>query len=317
MTPTHLRPDELDAPIYIAGHRGLVGSSIVDALRAEGYHNLLLRTHAELDLTDAAATRDFFLQHRPRYVIVAAAKVGGIHANRSFPADFIRENLLIETHVIHSAWEAGIEKLLLLSSSCVYPKECPQPMREDYIFTGHLDANVAPYAVAKIAGHYLCQSYRAQHGANFVTAIPANLYGIRDNFDLQTSHVLPAMIRKVHEAKQNGTRQVEIWGDGTPMREFMFNDDLAHACLHVLRHYNDAAPINIGSGEEVSIRQLAEIVRDVVGWDGEFFFNPEYPNGTPRKLMDTQKLEALGYKPRHALRDGIQRVYEAVFLQPS
>ena len=304
------------AKIFVAGHRGLVGSNIFAALQNAGYTNLLTATRQEVDLTDQQATFAFFEREKPEYAIIAAAKVGGIGANKTYPADFIYQNLQMACNIIHAAHTVGVKKLLYLGSSCIYPKLSPQPMKPEYVFTGHLDPNVAPYAVAKIAALQMCQSYRAQYGDNFIYATPANLYGVNDNFDLETSHVLPALLRKIHEAKERGDSSIEIWGDGSPKREFMLADDLAEACVFLMQHYNGAENINIGSGEETSIKNLAETIREVIGWKGDFEYDTSKPAGTPRKLLDAEPLTALGYTPKHTLKDGIRYVYEQVFLQP-
>lgn len=306
---------EQGAKIYIAGHRGLVGSAIWRALEKQGYTNLLGRTRTELDLTDAAATTAFFEQEKPDYVLVAAAKVGGIGANKAAPADFLWINLLIETNIVHAAYRAGVNKLLLLGTSAMYPKDSPQPMKPEYVMTGHLDPNVAPYALAKIAGLYLCQAYRAQYGCNFIHATPSNLYGVNDNWDLETSHVLPALLRKVHRAKLAGETQITIWGDGSPMREFLLDDDLADACIFLMNHYDGAENINVGSGEEIAIRDLADLIKATVGWEGTYNYDPSKPNGTLRKLMDTGPINALGWRPKYTLREGLRDVYREVFLQ--
>lgn len=306
----------LDAKIFVAGHRGLVGSAILQALQERGYTHLVTRTRAELDLLDQAAVRQFFLTQGIEYVFLAAARVGGIQANKMYPAQFIQENLTIQTHVIHSAHEGGVKKLLFMGSSCTYPEHCPQPMQERHFLSGPLEANTLPYAVAKIAGITMCQAYAKQYGSNFISLNPANLYGLGDNWhDLQNSHVLPALIRKVHTAKTEGLNQVEIWGDGTPSREFLFADDLADACIFLMNNYDSPELINVGSGEEITIADLAHLVADVIGYKGEFFFNAAYPNGTPRKLMDPTKLQALGWKPRYGLRAGLELVYRKVFLE--
>lgn len=295
--------------IFVAGHRGLVGSAIVRRLQSEGYTNLLLRTRSELDLTDGRAVREFFEAERPDYVFLAAARVGGIMANDTYPADFIRDNLAIALNVIDAAWRARVDKLLFLGSSCIYPKFAPQPMREEHLLTGVLEPTNEPYAVAKIAGIKLCQSYNRQYGTRFISAMPTNLYGPGDNFDLQTSHVLPALIRKFHEAKENGAPEVTIWGTGSPRREFLHVDDLAEACLFLMRNYDDGEIVNVGVGEDLTIRELAELVQEVVGYSGEIVFDVGKPDGTPRKLLDTGRINALGWRPRISLRDGIAETY--------
>lgn len=295
--------------IFVAGHRGLVGSAIVRRLQSEGYTNLLLRTRSELDLTDGRAVREFFEAERPDYVFLAAARVGGIMANDTYPADFIRDNLAIALNVIDAAWRVRVEKLLFLGSSCIYPKFAPQPMREEHLLTGVLEPTNEPYAVAKIAGIKLCQSYNRQYGTRFISAMPTNLYGPGDNFDLQTSHVLPALIRKFHEAKESGAPAVTIWGTGSPRREFLHVDDLAEACLFLMRNYDDGEIVNVGVGEDLTIRELAELVQEVVGYSGEIVFDVGKPDGTPRKLLDTGRINALGWRPRISLRDGIAETY--------
>lgn len=298
-----------DARIYVAGHRGLVGSAVVRALRARGYGNLLLRTHKELDLTDQRAVRIFFEAERPDVVILAAARVGGIHANNSQPARFIRDNLLIQDHVIDAAHQVGVGKFVFLGSSCIYPKLAPQPMKEEYLLTGPLEPTNEWYAVAKIAGVKMCQAFRRQYGFPTISLMPTNLYGPGDNFDLESSHVLPALIRRVHEAKQRGDESVTVWGTGAPRREFLHVDDLADAILYLLHHYDDEQIINVGWGEDVSIRELAEIIMSVIGYRGALRFDPTKPDGTPRKLLDVSRLAALGWRPRIGLRTGIESTY--------
>jgi len=308
---------DMTAPIYIAGHRGLVGSALVRQLAAQGYRNLLTRSHAELDLADPVAVEAFFAAERPRYVFLAAAKVGGIHANATYPADFIRDNLAIELNVISAAYRHGVERLLFLGSSCIYPRDCPQPIREAYLLTGPLEA----YAIAKIAGIELCRAYQRQHGARFLAAMPTNLYGPGDNYDLQNSHVLPALIRKMHEAKTRGAEQVVVWGTGTPRREFLYSDDLARACLFLMTLddarfeallTDPAAPalVNIGCGTDLSIAELAAITAHVVGFSGRLCFDSSKPDGTPRKLLDIQRIQALGWQPTVALAEGIAQAYQ-------
>ncbi|AJE04197.1 GDP-L-fucose synthase [Geobacter pickeringii] len=299
-----------NARIYVAGHRGLVGSAIVRKLAAEGYGNLLRRTSDELDLRDQAAVASFFEQERPEYVFLAAAKVGGIVANNSYPADFIYDNLMIEANVIHSAWRTGVTKLLFLGSTCIYPKLAPQPIREEYLLTGPLEPTNEPYAVAKIAGLTLCRSYNRQYGTRFISAMPTNLYGPGDNFDLQNSHVLPALIRKFHEAKLAAAPTVTVWGTGSPYREFVHVDDVADASLFLMRHHEGNDIVNIGSGEEIAIRDLALLVKRVVGFGGELAFDTSKPDGTPRKLSDVSRLHALGWQHRIGLEEGIAGVYE-------
>ena len=304
----------LSSSIYIAGHRGLVGSAICRALDQAGCTNLLTRTHAELDLTDQTAVRRFFAEEQPEYVFLAAAKVGGIHANNSSPADFIRDNLLIQTNIIDAAWRHGTKKLLFLGSSCIYPKFAPQPMQEEHLLTGPLEPTNEWYAVAKIAGIKTCQAYRQQYDFDAISLMPTNLYGPGDNFDLQSSHVLPALIRKFHEAKINGLPDVEIWGTGIPKREFLHVDDLASACLFLMEQYSAPEIINVGSGQEVTIADLAALVSQTVGFPGAVRYNPAMPDGTPRKLLDVSKLAALGWQSRITLEQGIAATY-AWFLE--
>jgi GDP-L-fucose synthase len=300
--------------IYVAGHRGLVGAAIERCLRAQGCQNLLLRTRPELDLRDAAAVDRFFASERPDYVFLAAARVGGIHANDSQPADFIRDNLQMQTAIIDSARRHGTRKLLFLGSSCVYPKHAPQPMPESCLLTGPLEPTNEWYAIAKIAGIKMCQAYRRQYGFSSIVAMPTNLYGPGDNFNLSTSHVLPALIRKIHEAKLAGQREVVVWGTGTPRREFLHVDDLADACVALMRRYDSEEMINIGCGADLSIRELAQLIAEVVGFDGQLVFDPSKPDGTPRKLLDVSRLHAFGWKPHIALRAGIEQTY-AWFVQ--
>jgi GDP-L-fucose synthase len=300
-----------DSKIYVAGHRGLVGSSIVRCLRASGYHHLLLRTSDELDLRDQSAVHAFFQQEKPDYVFLAAAKVGGILANNTYRAEFIYDNLMIECNTIQAAYQADVKKLLFLGSSCIYPKLAPQPLKEDYLLSGTLEETNQPYALAKIAGIELCNAYRAQYGCNFISVMPTNLYGPDDNFDLETSHVLPALIRKFHEAKMQNIPFVEIWGTGTPRREFLHVDDLAEACLFLMNDYDESGLVNIGTGEDISIRELAELIREVVGYTGELRFDTGKPDGTPRKLLDVSKLRMLGFQHRIGLKEGIHSVYRS------
>ena len=299
-----------DSKIYVAGHRGMAGSGIVRNLRSKGYENLVLRTRAELDLLDHRAVAGFFAAERPEVVVDAAARVGGIVANFEEPVEFLVENLTIQNNVICAAAGHGVRKLLFLGSSCIYPKLAPQPIPESALLTGPLEPTNDAYALAKIAGIKLCQSYAKEYGKNFLSAMPTNLYGPYDNFDLHTSHVLPALIRKVHEAKEAGSPEVPVWGSGKPRREFLHVDDLADACVFVLENYDSPEIINIGYGEDVTIRELAETVCEVLGYQGELTFDPSKPDGTPRKLLDTQKLFNLGWRPKIALRDGIRTAYE-------
>jgi len=295
--------------VFVAGHRGLVGSAVVRRLRAEGYQDIVVRTRDELDLRNQQAVDRFFATERPAFVVLAAARVGGILANDAYRADFIRDNLLIQANVIDSAYRNGARKLLFLGSSCIYPKLSPQPIREEYLLTGPLEATNQPYAIAKIAGLEMIDAYRRQYGFNGISLMPTNLYGPYDNFDLQTSHVLPALVRRMHEAKTAGSREVVLWGTGTPRREFLHVDDLAAACLFVLDEYDGAQMLNVGVGEDLTIRELAELVRDVVGYDGTVAFDPSKPDGTPRKLLDISKIAALGWSARVALRSGIEETY--------
>lgn len=299
-----------DAKIYIAGHRGLVGSAIHRKLMKDGYTNLVVRTSKELDLRDKGQVDSFFKEEKPEFVFVAAAKVGGIVANNEFPADFIRDNLMIQTNVIDASYRNQVEKLLFLGSTCIYPKLAPQPLKEEYLLTGPLEPTNDAYALAKIAGIKMCQSYNKQYGTNYISAMPTNLYGENDNFDLQSSHVMPALIRKFHEAKLSNQPSVEVWGTGTPKREFLYSDDLADACVYLMNHYNDDEIINIGVGEDVSIKELAETVQRVVGFEGELKFDTTKPDGTPRKLVDTTKINQLGWKANVELEDGIRKAYD-------
>jgi GDP-L-fucose synthase len=298
-----------DDKVYVAGHRGLVGSAIVRRLKTEGFGNLVLRTSGELDLREQAAVRDFFRIEKPDYVILAAAKVGGILANDSYPAEFIYDNLIMEANVIHASYESGVEKLLALGSTCIYPKMAPQPLKEEYLLSGPLEPTNEWYAVAKIAGIKLCQAYQRQYGCRFIAAMPTNLYGPGDNFDLRSSHVLPALIRKFHEARIGGDDAVTLWGTGSPLREFLHVDDLADACLFLLRNYEAPEIINVGVGEDLSIAQLAGLVRDIVGFRGKIEYDASKPDGTPRKLIDTSKINALGWKAKIGLRQGIESTY--------
>jgi GDP-L-fucose synthase len=296
--------------IFVSGHRGLVGSAIVRALHSGGYDNLMLRTRDELDLTDSAAVSLFFKAEKPAYVFMAGARVGGIRANSTYPANFIRDNLAIQLNVIDSAFEAGVRKLLFLGSSCIYPKMAPQPIREESLLTGPLEPTNEAYAIAKIAGIKLCQAYHAQHGSRFISAMPTNLYGPGDNFHPENSHVLPALIRRFSEAKEERAPSVSVWGSGNPRREFLFVDDLASACLLLMREYESPEIINVGCGEDVTIRELAKVVADVVGYSGDIVFDPSKPDGTPRKLLDVSRIERLGWGPRVSLRDGIATTYK-------
>jgi len=314
-----MRPEH---KIYVAGHRGLVGSALMRGLQHRGYTTVLAKTHSELDLTDPSAVNAFFQTEKPEFVFLAAAKVGGILANETYPADFIRENLNIQTNVIEASLKAGVKRLLFLGSSCIYPKLCPQPIKEEYLLTGPLEFTNRPYALAKIAGVEMCWAYNRQYGTRFLAAMPTNLYGPGDNFDLQTSHVLPALIRKAHAAKKNGDASLVVWGTGTPRRELLHSDDLADACLYLMESdpqifdsliSNEIPPlINIGTGHDVTIRELASLVAKIVGFEGTLVFDESKPDGTPRKLMDVSKLHALGWHHRIALEDGIRSVYNSI-----
>lgn len=300
---------DINSRIFVAGHRGLVGGAIVRRLQAEGAENLLLRTHAELDLTRQADVERFFAEEKPEYVFLAAAKVGGIHANDTYPADFIHYNLAIQDNVIHNAWKHGTKKLLFLGSSCIYPRDCPQPIREEYLLTGPLETTNEAYAIAKIAGLKMCQAYRRQYGFDAICAMPTNLYGPGDNYDAQNSHVVAALIRRFHEARVSGAKEVVIWGTGAPLREFLHVDDLADALIFLMRNYEEGAPINIGSGQEVSIRELAALVAETVGFDGALVFDPTKPDGTPRKRLDPSRLDSLGWSSRIELKEGLANSY--------
>jgi GDP-L-fucose synthase len=299
--------------IYIAGHRGLVGSAILRQLQAQGYNNLIYRTSNELDLRNSTDVYTFFNEEKPSYVFLAAAKVGGIIANHSYPADFIRDNLLIQTNVIDASFRAGVKKLLFLGSTCIYPKFAPQPMKEEYLLSGELEPTNEPYAIAKIAGIKMCQSYNKQYGTKFISVMPTNLYGPNDNFDLENSHVLPALLRKFHEAKLTNSPSVEIWGTGTPRREFLHSDDLADACVFLMNTYNDTEIINIGIGDDITIKELASLISEIVDYHGEIIFNTDKPDGTPRKLVDVKKLTRLGWSAATSLKDGIRDVYNRHF----
>lgn len=299
-----------DSKIFVAGHRGMVGSSIVRKLLADGYTNLILKTSKELDLRNQQAVNDFFANEKPAYVFLAAAKVGGIVANNIYRGDFIYENLMIQSNVIHAAHVSGVSKLLFLGSSCIYPKMCPQPIKEEYLLSDYLEYTNEPYAIAKIAGLKMAESYRKQYGANFISAMPTNLYGPNDNYDLQNSHVLPALIRKFYEAKINNIPSVEIWGTGSPKREFLHVDDLASASVYLMLNYEGDQHVNVGTGEDISIKELALLVKDLIGYQGELTFNTEKPDGTPRKLLDVTKLNNLGWKHSIELKSGIQKVID-------
>lgn len=296
--------------IFVAGHRGLVGSAITRELTRQGYANLITRTRKELDLLDARSVADFFNKEKPEYVFLAAAKVGGILANKTYPADFIYENLAIEANVIHAAYEQGVKKLLFLGSSCIYPKLAPQPIKEEYLLSGSLEPTNRAYAVAKIAGIVLCQSLAEQHSANFISVMPTNLYGTNDNFDLETSHVLPAMMRKFHDAKTKGANEVVLWGTGSPKREFLHVDDLASACVFLMENYNSPEIVNIGTGEDVTINELAELIQRTVGYEGKITWDATKPDGTSRKLLDVGRLHGLGWRHRINLPEGIKLTYD-------
>ncbi len=300
---------ERQEKIYVAGHRGMVGSAIVRKLQAAGHTNIVTRSSSELNLKEQQAVRDFFAAEKPVYVVLAAAKVGGIHANNVYRAQFLYENLMIQNNVIHSSHEAGVKKLLFLGSSCIYPKLAPQPLKEESLLTGLLEQTNEPYAIAKIAGIKMVESYRRQYGDNYISAMPTNLYGPNDNYDLQNSHVLPALIRKFHTAKVTGAAHVEVWGTGSPRREFLHVDDLADACVFLMREYEEELFVNIGTGEDITIKELAEMIKEIVGFAGELVWNPDKPDGTPRKLMDVSRLHAMGWKHSIDLREGITSVY--------
>ena len=297
------------ARVFLAGHRGLVGSAILRTLQAAGFSRLLLRTHAELNLRDQVQVQAFFQSEQPEVVVIAAAKVGGIGANSRYPADFLYDNLIIEANLIHSSYQVGVQKLLFLGSSCIYPRLAPQPLKEEYLLSGPLEPTNEAYAIAKIAGIKLCQAYQRQYGCRFISAMPTNLYGPGDNFNLETSHVLPALIRRFHEAKESGAEEVVLWGTGSPYREFLFVDDLAEACLFLLHHYEDSEIINVGTGEEQTIRELAEKVARIVGFKGQIAFDPSQPDGTPRKLLDVSRIHALGWRATTSLQEGIAKSY--------
>lgn len=298
--------------IYVAGHRGMVGSAIIRKLQKEGFTNIITRTSSELDLRNQQAVADFFAKEKPDFVYLAAAKVGGIVANNTYRADFIYENIMIQSNIIHQSHVNKVKKLMFLGSSCIYPKLAPQPLKEDYLLTGLLEQTNEPYALAKIAGIKMCDAYRAQYGCNFISVMPTNLYGPNDNYDLQNSHVLPALIRKFHTAKANNEKAVEVWGTGSPLREFLHADDLADACFYLMQNYNEAGLVNIGVGEDITIKDLALLVKKIVGFEGELKFDTSKPDGTPRKLMDVSKLHSFGWKHRINLEEGITTVYNEV-----
>ena len=308
---------EKNSKIYVAGHRGMVGSAIVRELQKQGYTNIIVRTHKELDLCRQAAVEEFFAQEKPEYVFLAAAKVGGIIANSESPADFMYQNMMIEMNIINAAWKNDVKKLLFLGSSCIYPKFAPQPMKEEYLLTSALEPTNEAYALAKISGLKYCEYLKKQYGVNFISVMPPNLYGANDNYNATNSHVLPALIRRFHEAKIENLPSVTCWGDGSPLREFLYVDDLANACLFLMNNYNDTGFINVGVGEEITIKKLAELVADVVGYGGEIIWDTSKPNGTPRKIMDVSKINNLGWKHKTDLRDGIKLAYEDFLNTPS
>jgi len=298
-----------ESRIYVAGHDGMVGSAICRLLKKSGFSNVITRNSTELDLRNQTAVNTFFQLEKPEFVFLAAAKVGGIYANDTYPAEFIYDNLMIEANVIHAAYLNQVQKLLFLGSSCIYPKMSPQPIKEEYLLSGFLEPTNQPYAIAKIAGLELCKSYRKQYGCNFISAMPTNLYGVGDNYHVENSHVLPALIRKFHLAKENGISEVELWGSGTPRREFLYVDDLATACVFLLQNYNDAEPLNVGVGEDIPISGLAEMIKEIVGFEGSIKWNAEMPDGTPRKLLDVTKLVEMGWNPTMKLAEGIELAY--------
>jgi GDP-L-fucose synthase len=305
---------ERSSKIYVAGHRGMVGSAIVRKLKGEGYNNLILKTSAELDLKNQTAVENLFLTEKPEYVFLAAAKVGGILANNTYRAEFLYDNLMIESNVIHQSYLKGVKKLLFLGSSCIYPKFAPQPLKEDYLLTGSLEETNEPYAIAKIAGIKLCEAYRDQYGCNFISAMPTNLYGPNDNYDLETSHVLPALLRKFHEGKVYNSDEVIVWGTGNPLREFLHVDDMADACVFLMKNYDGKQLVNVGSGEDLSIKELSELIKNIVGYTGKITWDSSKPDGTPKKLMDISKLKEMGWKPKISLEEGIQMEYQKQFL---
>jgi len=303
---------EKNAKIYVAGYRGMVGSAIVRELQKRGYNNLLYRSSTELDLRDQSAVADFFETEKPEYVFLAAAKDGGIQANNIYRAEFLYDNLMIESNVIHQAYEHKVKKLLFLGSSCIYPKLAPQPLKEEYLLQGFLEPTNEPYAIAKIAGIKLCEAYRDQYSCNFISAMPTNLYGPNDNYDLQNSHVLPALMRKFHTAKMEAQESVEVWGSGKPMREFLHVDDLAEACVFLMEEYDEKPFVNIGTGEDVTIKELAESIKEVVGFEGDLVWDSSKPDGTPRKLIDVSRINSLGWKHKIDLKQGLEMVYQEV-----
>lgn len=305
---------EFNSKIYVAGHRGMVGSALVENLEKKGFTNIITRTSQELNLTNQLAVKTFFESEKPEYVFLAAAKVGGIVANDTYSADFIYENILIQTHVIHESYKNNVKKLLFLGSSCIYPKLAPQPLKEEYLLTGLLEETNESYAIAKIAGIKMCEAYRKQYGCSFISAMPSNLYGFNDNYDLQNSHVIPALLRKFHEAKSSKSSDVIVWGTGTPLREFLHASQMADACVYLMQNYNDGGFVNVGSGSEISIGDLANMVKEIVGFQGEIIFDTSKPDGTPRKIMDVSRLSSLGWENSIALKQGIEKVYKEKFL---
>lgn len=305
---------KFNSKIFVAGHRGMVGSAILKDLEIRGFKNIVVRTSSELNLIDQLAVAEFFESEKPEYVFLAAAKVGGIVANNRDRADFLYENILIQSNVIHQSYKTGVKKLLFLGSTCIYPKFAPQPLKEEYLLTGLLEETNEPYAIAKIAGIKMCDTYRRQYGCNFISVMPTNLYGFNDNYDLENSHVLPALLRKFHEAKLNQDVEVIVWGSGTPLREFLHATDMANACVYLMQNYNDDGFVNIGTGKEISIAELAFLIKDIVGFEGDVIFDASKPDGTPRKLTDTAKLNNLGWKYSIELKDGIKEVYKQRFL---
>lgn len=305
---------EFNSKIYVAGHRGMVGSALVENLEKKGFTNIITRTSQELDLTIQLAVKTFFETEKPEYVFLAAAKVGGIVANDTYSADFIYENILIQTHVIHESYKNNVKKLLFLGSSCIYPKLAPQPLKEEYLLTGLLEETNESYAIAKIAGIKMCEAYRKQYGCSFISAMPSNLYGFNDNYDLQNSHVIPALLRKFHEAKSSKSSDVIVWGTGTPLREFLHASQMADACVYLMQNYDDGGFVNVGSGSEISISDLANMVKEIVGFQGKIIFDTTKPDGTPRKIMDISRLSSLGWENSIALKQGIEKVYKEKFL---
>jgi GDP-L-fucose synthase len=304
---------EKQGKVYIAGHRGMVGSAIHRKLKSEGFENIVVNTSDKLDLRNQQQVEDFFAKEKPDYVFLAAAKVGGIVANNTYRAEFIYENMMIQSNVIHQSYLNGVKKLMFLGSSCIYPKLAPQPLKEEYMLTGPLEETNEPYAIAKIAGIKMCDAYRSQYGCNFISVMPTNLYGPNDNYDLQKSHVLPALLRKFHEAKVNAAPTVTVWGSGSPLREFLHADDLADACYYLMQHYNEPGLVNIGVGHDISIKDLAELVKKITGYEGNIVWDSSKPDGTPRKLMDVSKLHGFGWKEKISLEDGIRNVYKEKF----